>query len=418
MSPIKDFSLTYEALNEEDTFSDGDTVTGTVAFALTKETKVKSLFVKVKGDANVHWTEGSGDDERSYSAHRRYFKLKEYLVAEKDKGAVLSQGFHCYKFRFNIPQGDMPSSFKGFHGKIVYTLEAKMVRSWRRTSGVQKELNFVTKSFPHPGQAMCPQSGSVDKEMGVFSKGQVQMSATVNRKVCTPGDTLSVVAKICNSSSKEMRPKFSLQQKTVYRASGSTNTSDKSLIKIVGDTIKLNSEETVSCQVKIPADVIYTLNNCEILSVDYYLKVYLDIKFAIDPKVVFPLVIAPSSFATLHPGEAVGPYPAGAPSYSDFPPPAFPVGPYPVPAGPGAYGYPVPDPTQPANTTSGYNSQWPQQAAPYGFPTTAFPSSSVQHQAPTAPPLIQQEEELPTYTSLFPPSHYDTFGRTGSDPKS
>lgn len=86
MSPIKDFSLTYEALNEEDTFSDGDTVTGTVAFALTKETKVKSLFVKVKGDANVHWTEGSGDDERSYSAHRRYFKLKEYLVAEKDKG--------------------------------------------------------------------------------------------------------------------------------------------------------------------------------------------------------------------------------------------------------------------------------------------------------------------------------------------
>lgn len=87
------------------------------------------------------------------------------------------------------------------------------------------------------------------------------------------GDTLSVVAKICNSSSKEMRPKFSLQQKTVYRASGSTNTSDKSLIKIVGDTIKLNSEETVSCQVKIPADVIYTLNNCEILSVDYYLKV-------------------------------------------------------------------------------------------------------------------------------------------------
>ncbi|XP_044052624.1 arrestin domain-containing protein 3-like [Siniperca chuatsi] len=420
MSPINDFSITYEALNEEDTFSEGDTITGTLTFTLKKETKVKSLFLKAKGDANVHWTEGSGDDERSYSAHRRYFKLKENLVAGNDKGTVLSQGVHCFKFRFQIPQGDMPSSFKGFHGKIVYMLEAKMSRSWRWPTKVQKEFKFVSKSFPHSSQVMCPNSGSVDKKMGVFSKGQVEMSATVNRNVCCPGDTLSVFAKIHNSSSKKMRPKFSLQQKTVYRASGSTNTSDKSLCKMVGDTITLNSEETVSCQLKIPADVIHTLHNCEILSVDYYLKVYLDIKFAIDPEVVLPVIIVPSSFATLQPGEAVGPYPAGAvggPSYSDFPPPAFPVGPYPLPTGPGAYGYPAPDPTQPANTTSGYNNQWPQQAAPYGFPTAAFPSPSVQHQAPTAPPLFQQGEELPTYTSLFPSSH-DTFGRTGSDPKS
>ena len=33
----------------------------------------------------------------------------------------------------------------------------------------------------------CPQSGSAKKEVGVFSKGEVQMSATVNRKACSPG---------------------------------------------------------------------------------------------------------------------------------------------------------------------------------------------------------------------------------------
>lgn len=421
MSPIKDFNVTYEALNEEETFYAGDTITGTITFTLTKETKVKCLMVKAKGDAHVDWSEGTGDDRRSYTAHRRYFKLKEYLLAKNDKGTVLPQGVHRFKFMFTIPQEDMPSSFNGIHGKIVYMIEAKISRSWRFPSLAQKELKFVSKSFSHPDQVICPQSGSVDKEMGLFSKGHVQMSATVNKNVCSPGDTLSVVAKICNSSSKNMRPKYSLQQKVVYYASGSTTTSDQSVCKMVGDTITLNSEQTVTCQLQVPADVIHTLHNCEILTVEYYLKVYLDISRAFDPEVVFPMVIAPASFVALQSGEAVGPYPAGAagaagaPSYSDFPPPAYPIGPYPVPTDSGAFGYPAPDPTQHGNMTSGWNNQWPQQAAPYGYPTAA--SSSVQNQGPTAPPLSQQGEEPPSYTSLFLPSQ-DPLGRTGSDHKS
>lgn len=413
MSPIKDLNLVYEALNKEDTFSQGDTIAGTITFTLTKETKVKALTVKAKGDARVHWTHGTGDNRKSYSAHRRYLKLKEHVVAENEKGTVLRKGDHHFKFRFTIPQGDMPSSFKGLHGKIVYMLEAKVSRSWRMPSAVQKELKFVSKSFSHRGQVMCPQSGSVDKKMSIFSEGQVQMSATINTNVCSPGDNVAVVAKIHNSSSKQMKPKYSLQQKIVYRANASTNISDQSLCKMVGEIIAPNSEESVSCQLTVPDDVIPTLHDCEILTVEHYFKVYLDISFAIDPEVVFPLVIVPSGLAALQPGGAVGPYPAGAggpypagavgaPSYSDFPPPAFPIGPYPVPTGSGAYGYPAPDPTQYANISSGYNSQWPQQAAPYGFPTAA--SSSVQPQAPTAPPLFQQGEEPPPYMSPFSPS--------------
>ncbi|XP_076587325.1 arrestin domain-containing protein 3-like [Chaetodon auriga] len=419
MSPIKDFTLTHEALNEEDTFSEGDPVSGTVTFTLSKDTKVKSLFIKAKGEARVHWTEGSGDNKKSYSAHRRYFKVKEYLLGENTEGTVLPQGVHCFKFRLAIPQGEMPSSFKGFHGSIAYTLEAKMSRSWRWPTGAHKELNFVSRSISNHCQVMCPLSGTVGKEVGVFSKGQVSMSATVNKKVCAPGDTLSVVAKICNSSSKTMKPKFSLQKKVVYRASGSTNSTDQSLCKMVGETITENSEETVSCQIKVPDDVIPSLDNCEILSVEYYLKVYLDISFAFDPEVVFPLFIVPSHVAALYPGEAMGPYPAGAtgaPSYSDFPAPAIPTGPYPVPAGPGPYGYPAPDPTQHASTASGSYSQWPQPVAPCGYPAAAFPPPSVQHQAPSGPPLFQQGAP-PAYVSLFPPSH-GTFEGAGSDHKS
>lgn len=86
MSPIKDLKLICEALNKEGAFSEGDVVEGAVTFTLTKQTKVKSLLVKVKGDARVRWTEGSGDDESTYSDHRRYFKVKQYVVAENAKG--------------------------------------------------------------------------------------------------------------------------------------------------------------------------------------------------------------------------------------------------------------------------------------------------------------------------------------------
>uniref|UniRef100_A0A8P4KQR5 Arrestin-like N-terminal domain-containing protein n=1 Tax=Dicentrarchus labrax TaxID=13489 RepID=A0A8P4KQR5_DICLA len=83
---LGDLNLIYEAVNPQDTFSVGDTVIGTVTFTLTKETKVKSLAVKLKGDAHVHWTEGTGDNRRSHTAHRRYLKVKDCLVAENSKG--------------------------------------------------------------------------------------------------------------------------------------------------------------------------------------------------------------------------------------------------------------------------------------------------------------------------------------------
>uniref|UniRef100_A0AAZ1Y092 Arrestin C-terminal-like domain-containing protein n=2 Tax=Oreochromis aureus TaxID=47969 RepID=A0AAZ1Y092_OREAU len=395
MSRIKDFKMTHEAINEDGAFSEGDTIVGTVSFRLTKDVKVKSIFVKAKGDAIVKWTEKTGEETELYHSHRRYFKVKEFLVAENAGGTSLPQGAHTFKFSLKIPEGNMPSSFQGKHGKIVYVVEAKITRSWRLPSAVQKEIKFVSKAFLHTPQVMCPQSRSVSKDIGVFSKGQVQMSATICRGVCFPGETSSVVAKICNSSSKNTRPKFKLQQKIVYRCDGKTKTCDETLFKAVGDTIRPNSEQTASCQLKIPSDAIATLRNCDIISVEYQIKVYLDISFAFDPEVVFPLVIIPYRFAAIQPGEAVGPYPpsrAWAPSYSNYTSLAFPTG---------SDACPSLDPAQHANITSGNFNQWPQGAAPYGFSVPGFTSPSVPAYPP-ATPQFQQGQPSPSNPSLSP----------------
>lgn len=75
-----------EEVNDYGTFSEGDTVRGKITLALLKETKVDSLFVKMKGDAIVRWTEKSGDRSSTYSAHRRYFKLRHSIIDEESPG--------------------------------------------------------------------------------------------------------------------------------------------------------------------------------------------------------------------------------------------------------------------------------------------------------------------------------------------
>uniref|UniRef100_A0A3Q0RI52 Arrestin C-terminal-like domain-containing protein n=1 Tax=Amphilophus citrinellus TaxID=61819 RepID=A0A3Q0RI52_AMPCI len=319
MSSIKDLNVTFEAINEDNSYSEGDTIVGTVSFRLTRDVKVKSLSVKAKGDAKAEWTEGVGECQMTYKTKKRYFKLKEYLIAENGKGErfylklvefvvpklkALIIVSHAFKFRLQIPEGSLPSSFKGKYGKIVYMFEAKISRSCWWSSKVKQKINFISKSFLQFCEKM------------------------VNTAMC---ESLSVVAKICNSSSKDTRPKFKLEQRTVYCCQSNTTESAVTLLQMVGDAVSPNSEQTASCQLKIPEDAIPTLHNCEIISVEYYIKVYLDISFAFDPEVVLPLVIIPSAFATIQPGEA-----------SKFASSAFPSGFDPVPTGSGA----TPDPTQ------------------------------------------------------------------------
>ncbi|KAF3850970.1 hypothetical protein F7725_012742 [Dissostichus mawsoni] len=412
MPSIQSLTLTYDALNEQGTFSEGDTISGKVTLALLKQVKVNSFFIKATGDANVHWTDGSSNNTNTYSAHKRYFKLKQFLFPETSKDTVLPKGIHVYKFSLNIPQGSVPSSFKGPYGKIVYKLEAKLSRSWRMDLTVEQKILFVSRCYPNLHSMMLPQIGATKKEMGLFSKGQADMEVTIDRMAYAPGETITVLAKINNSSSSEMTPKFRLGKKVIYRASGSTKREESTIIKVVENRIQAHTE----------------------------LEAYLDISFAFDPEVLFPLVVVPLGFAPVpQPGVAAGPYPAGAvggPSNSDFPPPAVSGHPYPVSpssgrsGNPGAPMYSAPPPpvypgnpmvfpcppsvypAQPAHVSGAYNNQVPEIPFPYGTPF----SSSVIHPPPTAPtfqtppaaPAIPPAPSLPAINPplLFHPSMY------------
>ncbi|XP_073323416.1 arrestin domain-containing protein 3-like [Pagrus major] len=437
MPSVHSLTMTYDLLNDSGTFSEGDPLVGKVTLVLLKEITVESLFVKAKGDSSVRWTEKSGDRDTTYSAAKRYFKQKQFLIAENAKGAVLPRGTHVFNFRINIPSGSMPPSFKGNYGKIVYVLEAKLTRSWRMDCTDEKKICFVSKAIPNPQSLMLSQTGSTDKEIGIFGKRKVDMDVFVDKRAYAPGETVVVLAKINNASSSNMTPKVTLIQDVLYRAQHHKKQQRTTIFKVSDHCINAKTQKDVKWAIKLPRDLTQTIQNCEIITLEYCLKVYLDISFSFDPEVIFPVVIIPPDLAHgPQPGVAAGPYPAraiGGPSNSDFPPPAVAMGPYPagayggpsnidfpppaVPVGPYAYGQPgsysAPPPAypaQPAHVSQRYNNPVPQAVSPYGDPHTA-PSSTL-HPPPPAPTF----HPPPSAPEIQPPPFSQAFNMSPSAP--
>lgn len=95
MSTVKQLSITYNAVNQNNTFTNGDVINGNVIFEVSKEVTIESLFIKCKGEAKVSFSERRNDKTYHYSAHERYFKLKQYFIQDPSKRGKALGLFLC-----------------------------------------------------------------------------------------------------------------------------------------------------------------------------------------------------------------------------------------------------------------------------------------------------------------------------------
>lgn len=107
----------------------------------------KGSQLKFHGFSYVRWSEGSGDDETTYSAEETYFKVEQALVQGKlefnrkiqissifsrfdlilhvkgRESFELAAGQHQIPFSFALP-AQIPSSFEGTYGHVRYRIKA------------------------------------------------------------------------------------------------------------------------------------------------------------------------------------------------------------------------------------------------------------------------------------------------------
>ncbi|XP_008335723.1 arrestin domain-containing protein 3-like isoform X2 [Cynoglossus semilaevis] len=329
-STVKNLTVTCNPPKDSDAFTVGDWVTGVVNLEVVKECHIESLSIKFKGKAEVLWTERHGNTTHVYHSKDKYFSIKHFFVRHHNSeehgdneillsnqngetySSIVNPGCHVYPFTFQFPVMDMPRSFKGSVGKIVYLLEAKLSRSMRIPKKDKTKISYVPRAdFSCIPELMIPQHESKDKKMKFFSSGTVAMDVDIEKSGFFQGEGIKVIAHIQNNSSREIKPKFCVYSKHSFFAEGRRRLNTKDLVKEVGEPIPPSAKTMVTRIITIPHDMEPSILDCKILKVEHRLRVYLDVKYASDPEIKFPIVILP---VTQVPGEAPPPPAAAAAS--------------------------------------------------------------------------------------------------------
>ncbi|KAK3514580.1 hypothetical protein QTP70_021634 [Hemibagrus guttatus] len=292
---VKNISISFDPLNESNTFINGDHLSGRVTLEVVKETNIEKLFIKAKGKASVLWTENYGNSTVVYYDKETCFKSIQYFIQEQkiEDSRIVGPGTHVYPFTFQIPHQDMPASFKGYHGKVVYFLEAKLCRSLAIPKKDKVHFNYVPRGDMSVPDLMMSQHEYKEKKMKFLTSGSVTMDVHTEKMGFHLGEQMTVKMDVVNNSSRTVRPKLILYQKQSFFASKKRSVRTKELLKEKGDPIEPSTKQTVTKVLNIPADISISILNCRVLKVEYRLKVHLDIKFACNPEIKLPVVVLP-----------------------------------------------------------------------------------------------------------------------------
>ncbi|XP_076015975.1 arrestin domain-containing protein 3-like [Genypterus blacodes] len=306
-SKFKNFNINIDALDDRNTCSSGARLTGQISFTLSKETKISSIGLRLRGNVKVRWTTGGGGSRRRrrsrkvYSAKVHLFDLKDAIVQES--GAirtpiVLKPGTHVYPFTCQIPHGDFPSSFQGVYGSIIYNLTVEINRPWHMSKDFVTTLNFVHHIDTSPPELHAPLEGTNSMTLGClwWASAPISVKARLEKKLFARGEAVKVTCYLSNGSSWTATPKVSLiQNQTFYTSQRINQRSIVTKMASVGaQPVRGHTEATqrpTEMMLTIPSTVIPTISNCTIIEVNYLIKVSFGVRCAADLQVLFPIII-------------------------------------------------------------------------------------------------------------------------------
>ncbi|XP_068167874.1 arrestin domain-containing protein 3-like [Antennarius striatus] len=296
---VKHLSVDYDKVNEGGSFSPGDILSGRVTVVTTKETKVQSFLVRAKGKAEVAWCEQQGQSTVAHSDKKKYFYFEHIILQDKNKGdgsEIISSGRNVYPFTFVIPDTDMPSSYEGKWGKIVYSLRAHLTQSVWLVHKTKTEFPFLTKSeFPFASKSEMIIIGLKEQQcvsrVSFFGFEKVTMNVTSEKMGVKQGEAIGVTVEVRNNSARLVIPKFYLVEKQTFAARSKRTVHTNELLFGEGESVPAQTSQTMTKVLSIPPHLSPTFFNCCMMKLEHRLKVCLDAPLLRDPEVKLPLVI-------------------------------------------------------------------------------------------------------------------------------
>ncbi|XP_029820216.1 arrestin domain-containing protein 2 isoform X2 [Manacus vitellinus] len=277
----------------------GELLHGRVQLELRGALRVQALEVSAHGGATVHWLESCSIGlnvvyTQSYSDQVEFLSHRDTLLAPPDNGesTVLQAGRHEFPFTFQLPE-TLVTSFEGKHGSVRYWVKAKLHRPWATVKKAKREFTVIEPIDINTPALLAPQAGAKEKLARAWycNRGQVSVTAKIDRKGYTPGEVIPIFAEIDNCTSRAVVPKAAIIQTQTFIARGTKKQKRSVVTSITGDSIPAGKREVWHGRaLKIPP-VGPSILQCRILQVEYSLKVCVDIPGTSKLLLELPLVI-------------------------------------------------------------------------------------------------------------------------------
>ncbi|XP_077572200.1 arrestin domain-containing protein 3-like [Stigmatopora nigra] len=283
--------IEYDAINQQNVFTNGDTVKGRIIVSVLKETKIKSLNLIAKGKGEAHST----DEDSSFSVYETFYTIEHQILdeAQQDGTHVIARGRHAFPFSFKIPNRELPSSFKCNLCEIVHKIKVELKQSMKLTKKAETYYKFVSKPPMDISRLLVPRHGCKKTNVKFFGTGTVTMDVYVDRTGYKQGETVRVRTEIKNYSSRPVTPIIKFYLKENSFGNGLQSIVVKKILQLECIEVASNSKELLMKSIPIPRRLPPSILNCSIFRLEYELKVHLDVKHTTDEGVIIPIVILP-----------------------------------------------------------------------------------------------------------------------------
>lgn len=296
MQPLGRVRRLVVRLEDGQAHGSGELLHGRVQLELRGAMRVRALEVCARGLATVHWLEshsiGLNVVYRDYTACQTFLYRRCQLIPDNGETTVLQAGRHEFPFTFQLPE-TLATSFEGKHGSVRYWVKAKLHRPWSTVKKAKKEFTVIEPIDINTPALLAPQAGAKEKLARAWycSRGQVSVTAKIDRKGYTPGEVIPIFAEIDNCTSRAVVPKAAIIQTQTFIARGTKKQKKSVVTSITGDPIPAGKREVWHGRaLKIPP-VGPSILQCRIIQVEYSLKVCVDIPGTSKLLLELPLVI-------------------------------------------------------------------------------------------------------------------------------
>ncbi|XP_064604728.1 arrestin domain-containing protein 17-like [Liolophura sinensis] len=283
MGVIRSFKIELNPSDHQNgVYYTGEVITGWVLVDLKEEMKVRGIRLYFSGEANVKWKKNPDDSRLILKTSEKYVDQTIIIYGkapgDKGKNSVHQVGPVRYPFQALIPE-NIPSTFRGKYGSIVYRMRAVIDRPWNFDETTHPLLLTIHRyvDLNKEPNAHIPQQvqGSLPFNLLCCFSGSVQVTWTTSKSGYTPGEPIVVHGQVINQTGRGIESISVKLFKTVtYHANKSNKVHSEQLAETKLSPVPEADKDfwAGNLQLQLPLTVPpFRLDHCNLIDLRYEL---------------------------------------------------------------------------------------------------------------------------------------------------